>query len=63
MSPKEVAAVLDLDDRLTMYGRCECGEVRAARETPSAEGDLHPFCPAGCELPASLRRNEQHGVA
>ena len=57
MSPKEVTAVMDLDDRLTILGRCECGEVRDARKIPLSEGGTfidyrQPFCPAGCELPA-----------
>ncbi len=57
MSPEEVAAVMELDDRLTILGRCECGEVRDARKIPLAEGGTfidyrQPFCPAGCELPA-----------
>jgi len=57
MNLEEITAAMELDDRLTILGRCECGEVRDAPKIPLAEGGTsldyrQLFCPAGCEIPA-----------
>lgn len=51
MNEQDIAAAADLDIRLTILGRCECGAVRDVREIADYPHPgttyLEPYCP-GC---------------